>query len=151
MRDVLTYAKVKPTVLQVEIHPYNSQEKLLRFCKEKDIAVTGFSSLGVSSYVEIGMGTVQESCLKEPCVEEIAAAHKKSPAQVVLRWSVQRGIAIIPKSSKAERLVENMALFDFELSEDQMKSISGLNKGKRFNDPGHFCQLAFNTFFPIYE
>ena len=123
----------------------------MRFCKEKDIAVTGFSSLGVSSYVEIGMGTVQESCLKEPCVEEIAAAHKKSPAQVVLRWSVQRGIAIIPKSSKAERLVENMALFDFELSEDQMKSISGLNKGKRFNDPGHFCQLAFNTFFPIYE
>jgi D-xylose reductase len=58
LRDVLTYAKVKPTVLQVEIHPYNSQEKLLRFCKDKDIAVTGYSSLGVSSYVELGMGTV---------------------------------------------------------------------------------------------
>ena len=81
LRDVMTYAKVKPTVLQVEIHPYHSQEKLVRFCQEKDISVTGYSSLGASSYVEMGMGaTIQMSCLTEPCVEEIAAALKKTPA-----------------------------------------------------------------------
>jgi D-xylose reductase len=70
---------------------------------------------------------------------------------VVLRWAVQRGTAIIPKTSKVERLVENIDLFNFSLSVEEMDSIGGLNKNKRFNDPGHFCEIAFNTFFPIYE
>ena len=80
LRDVLSYAQVKPTVLQVELHPYNTQEKLLRFCQDKGIAVTGFSNLGASSYIELGMGTIEESCLKEPSVVEIAESLKKTPA-----------------------------------------------------------------------
>ena len=57
LRDILQYCKVKPTVLQVEMHPYNTQEKLLRFCREKGVAVTAFSNLGAGSYVELGMAT----------------------------------------------------------------------------------------------
>ena len=57
LRDVLSYAKVKPAVLQVELHPYNTQERLIRFCHDNDIAVTGFSNLGAGSYVELGMAT----------------------------------------------------------------------------------------------
>jgi len=150
LRDVLSYCKVKPTVLQVELHPYNTQEKLLRFCREKGIAVTGFSNLGAPSYLELNMATEKESVLNEPVVNEIASKYSKTPAQIVLRWAVQRGTAIIPKTTKTERLQENIGLFDFNLANDDMAKISGLNKNKRFNDPGVFCE-GMGIFFPIYE
>lgn len=151
LRDILSYAKIPPSVLQVELHPYNTQQKLLRFCREKGIAVTGFSNLGASSYVELGMSTQQDFCLDEPVVRRIADAHSRTPAQVVLRWAVQRGTAIVPKTTKPDRLRENIALFDFSLTPEEMKSIDDLNKDRRFNDPGVFCEAAFGTFFPIYE
>mmetsp|Transcript_12775 Transcript_12775/g.16539 ORF Transcript_12775/g.16539 Transcript_12775/m.16539 type:complete len:735 (+) Transcript_12775:69-2273(+) len=151
IRDILSYATIKPAVLQVEIHPYNTQQKLLRFCREHSIAVTAFSNLGASSYLELNMSTKAESVLEEELVCNIAKKHGKTPAQVVLRWGVQRGTAIVPKSSKPHRLVENISLFDFNLSNEEMKQIDGLNENKRFNDPGVFAEGAFNTFYPIYE
>jgi len=151
LRDILSYAQVKPAVLQVELHPYNTQQKLLRFCKEKGIAVTGFSNLGASSYAELGMASQNDFVTGEPVVQEIARAQSRTPAQVVLRWAVQRGTAIVPKTTKAERLRENISLFDFELTAEEMQKIDELNKDRRFNDPGYFCEQAFNTFFPIYE
>jgi len=151
LRDILSYAKIKPAVLQVELHPYNSQQKLVRFCREKGIAVTGFSNLGAISYVELGGATAHDSCLEEPAVRKIAAAHGRSAAQVVLRWAVQHGTAIVPKTTKTARLRENLALFDFELAPEEMEAIDALNKDRRFNDPGVFCEGGFNTFFPIYE
>jgi D-xylose reductase len=68
-----------------------------------------------------------------------------------LRWGVQRGTAVIPKTSRPERLVENISIFDFSLSPAQMAAVDELDQGRRFNDPGVFCERAFNTFFPIYE
>lgn len=97
------------------------------------------------------MAKPEDSCLENATIKSIGEAVKKTPAQVVLRWAVQRGTAVIPKTSNAGRLVENAALFDWTLSEEQMTSISGLNTNRRFNDPGHFTELAFGTFFPIYE
>ena len=67
-------------------------------------------------------------------VKEIAANHSKTPGQIILRWGVQRGTTVIPKTSKKERLVENMSLFDFALTEEEMRIISGLNKNKRYCD-----------------
>lgn len=138
LRDVLNYATIKPSVLQVEMHPYLVQDKLLRFCRLKGIAVTAFSNLGAGSYVPLGMAAVEESCLREPIVQEIASKHGRTPAQVVLRWGVQRGTAIIPKTTSRERLAENLAAIDFTLTETEMKSISALDKHRRFNDPGEF-------------
>jgi D-xylose reductase len=151
LRDLMSYADVAPAVLQVELHPFLTQEKLLRFCQEEGIGVTAFSPLGASSYVALGMAAAGESALEQPVVRDAAARHHKSPAQVLLRWGLQRGTAVIPKTSRAERLRENLAVFDFELTADEMSAIGELNRNRRFNDPGVFCEKAFNTYFPIYE
>lgn len=151
LRDLLNYASIPPAVLQVESHPYLTQEKLMRFCTEQDVAVTAFSPLGASSYVELDMAEQQDSVMQQTVIQDIAQRVGRSAAQVVLRWGVQRGNSIIPKTSKPQRLVENAALFDFRLSAEDMHAISALNRNQRFNDPGVFAEKAFNTFFPIYE
>lgn len=151
IRDLLASARVRPAVLQVELHPSLAQAKLLRFCRAEGIAVTAFSPLGAPSYVPLGMARPDEAVLDQPVVVEAARALGRTPAQVVLRWGVQRGTGVIPKTSRPERLRENIALFDFELTAEQMAAISALDRGRRFNDPGVFCEAAFNTFCPIYE
>jgi D-xylose reductase len=151
LRDLLSYARIPPAVLQVELHPYLTQEKLFRFCQESRIAVTAFSPLAAQSYFSFGMARQDESVLEQSVVRQAAARHNKTPAQIVLRWGVQRGTAVVPKTVNFERLRENLALFDFELSADEMQQISSLNRNRRFNDPGEFCEAAFGTFFPIYE
>jgi len=151
IRDLLSYAQIPPAVLQVELHPHLTQQKLLRYCRQAKIAVTGFSPFGASSYVPIGMAEASESLLGDAIIQAIADEIGRSPAQVLLRWGVQRGTAVIPKTSKVERLAENLSLFDFELSDVQMTTIDDLNRNRRYNDPGDFCEAAFNTFFPIYE
>ena len=151
IRDLLSTASVRPAVLQVESHPYLTQEKLLRYCEQEQIAYTAFSPLGAGSYVPLGMATDADSVLTEPTVQAIAKARGKTAAQVVLRWGVQRGTAVIPKTSRVERLKENISIFDFELTEDEMQSISKLDRNQRFNDPGVFCEKAFGCYYPIYE
>lgn len=151
MHDLLSYARIKPAMLQIESHPYLTQEALLRLCDINQIAVTAFSPLGALSYLELDMAEQQESVLEQSVVVDAAKRLGKTPAQVVLRWGVQRGTAVIPKTTKEHRMIENAALFDFELSETEMSSISGLNRNRRFNDPGVFCEAAFNTFHPIYD
>lgn len=151
LRDIASYAKILPAVLQIESHPFLTQDKLIRYCKEQGIAITAFSPLGALSYFALGMAEDNESVIATEVVKNIAKAHDRTPAQVVLRWGVQRGTSIVPKTSRPERMVENISLFDFELSDDEMSAIGKLDRHRRFNDPGHFCEAAFNTFFPIYE
>ena len=154
VRDVLSYAVIPPAVLQVELHAYNQQNKLLRFCREAGIAVFGFSPLGAGSYVEIGMAEARDSVLQNETVIEIADRLKKTPAQIVLRWSIQRGTGVVVKTSKISRMSENLAgvgEVGWELSPRDVARIRGLDQGRRFNDPGEFAEAAFNTFFPIYE
>lgn len=151
LQDLMNSSEESPSVLQVERHPYLEQQKLLRFCQKNDIAVTGFSPLGAGSYLELGMAKAEDSVLEEDSVMEIAKTHQKSPAQVVLRWGIQQGTAVIPKTSKVHRLKENLDVYDFSLTDTEMDTISSLERHQRFNDPGDFCEVAFNTFCPIYE
>lgn len=151
LRDLMASARITPSVLQVELHPYLTQEKLVRFCQESSIAVTGFSPLGAQSYFSLNMARDEESVLRTDVVRQIAEAHARTPAQTVLRWAVQRGTAVVPKTTNPERMRENLAVDDFSLTPGEMSAISNLNRNRRFNDPGDFCESAFHTFFPIYD
>ena len=123
----------------------------MRLCQDYGIQVTAFSPLGALSYLELDMAGENESVLEQEVVKKAASRTGKTPAQVVLRWGVQRGNAVIPKTTKTSRLIENLSIFDFELNDQEMQEISGLNSNRRFNDPGHFCEAAFNKFYPIYD
>lgn len=151
IRDILSYAKVKPSVLQVELHPLNAQPRLVKYCLTNGIAVTGYSSLGAPAYVGLGYAKKEEAAYDNPVVKDIAAAVGKSPAQVLFKWSLQRKIAVIPKSNHEERIKENLDLFSFSLSKDQMDAINGLNQNRRFNDPGHYGEASMGYFYPIYD
>ncbi|KAF5368565.1 hypothetical protein D9758_002241 [Tetrapyrgos nigripes] len=133
--DIMRYARIAPQVLQVEIHPYLTQEPLLNFCKTLGMAVTAYSSLGPQSYVELGMDRGVVNLLKHDLIAKVAQDKGKSPAQVLLRWATQQGLAVIPKSNNQHRLLENLECSAFDLSEQEMKQLSGLNIGLRMNDP----------------
>ncbi|KAJ2904492.1 D-xylose reductase [Coemansia aciculifera] len=143
--DVLSYARIKPAVLQIEVHPYLVREQLVSLAQAEGIAVTVYSSFGDTSYHEINMapkGPEFTPLLTHQVVASVAARHGKSPAQVLLRWAIDRGCAVIPKSSNSARLRENLDLFDFELSPDDVKLISGLDRNMRFNDPANYANRA---------
>jgi len=151
IHDLMTYATIKPSHLQIEAHPYLSQEKLLSLANIYGIDVTAFSPLGAQSYFELNMAEAGESLLGAAPVMVAAQAHGKTPAQVLLRWGVQRGTSVIPKTTKPERMRENLAVDDFELSSVEMMAINSLNQNRRFNDPGVFTEAAFGAFHPIYD
>eukprot|EP00992_Anisonema_acinus_P010457 TRINITY_DN6599_c0_g1_i1.p1 TRINITY_DN6599_c0_g1~~TRINITY_DN6599_c0_g1_i1.p1 ORF type:complete len:342 (+),score=90.76 TRINITY_DN6599_c0_g1_i1:55-1026(+) len=151
LTDLQKYAKIKPAVNQIEIHPFLTQERMLRWCKMTNVVVTAYSSFGGASYVELGMATSSDSALENPVIKEIAAKHSKTPAQVILRWCAQLGITVVVKSSNEDRLKQNLAVDTFQLSDDDMKAIGSLNVNRRFNDPGVFCEAAFGQFYPIYN
>ena len=96
------------------------------------------------------MAKIEESAFENQVVKAICGKHGKTPAQVLLRWAVQRGIQVIPKSTKNERLTENFAIDDFILTEEDMEGISGLNQNKRFLDPANLYMNIFNKHIPIF-
>ncbi len=151
IRDLQSHARIQPSVLQVEMHPYLTQQRLLRFCQEEGILVTAFSPFGASSYVPLNMAGANESVLDDPEIDSIAEAKGKTPGQIVLRWAVQRGTVTIPKTSTVAHLKDNIEIFDFDLSDAEMTRIDRLDRNRRFNDPAEFGEAAFNTFYPIFD
>ncbi|UAB79857.1 aldo/keto reductase [Erythrobacter sp. SCSIO 43205] len=151
IHDLMSYAAIKPSHVQIESHPYLTQEKLIRCARGYGIDVTAFSPLGAQSYFELNMAEASESLLGAAPVMVAAEAHNKTPAQVLLKWGVQRGTSIIPKTTKPERMRENLDIDDFKLSAVEMAAISALNQDRRFNDPGVFAEGAFGRFHPIYD
>ncbi len=151
LHDLMNYCEIKPEVLQIEAHPYLAQEKLIRLAKNYDMEVTAFSPLGSVSYEEIGGAEKSESLLRNETIKRVSDSLQATPAQVVLSWALSRGTSVVVKSIKDERMAENLGSAALKLDQQAIDAISRLNMNKRYNDPGVFCEDAFNTFFPIYE
>ncbi|CAL7933023.1 unnamed protein product [Xylocopa violacea] len=128
IENVLKHAKLKISMLQVELHVYFQQQKLVKFCKEKNIPITAYSSLGTRSTVK-SWNKADEipDMLKNEVVLKLAEKHKKTPAQILLRFIMQQGIVVIPKSTNRERIKENIQLFDFELEPEDMEKLKALD------------------------
>jgi diketogulonate reductase-like aldo/keto reductase len=135
--DLLRYATIRPATLQIEHHPYLVQPTLLQLAKSEGIAVTAYSSFGPQSFIELEWQKAKDTpvLFEHPVVTAIAERHKKTPAQVLLRWATQRGLAVIPKSNNAKRLSQNLEVTGFDLDEKELESISGLDRHLRFNNP----------------
>lgn len=117
-----------PMINQIELHPYNTMKSIVAYCKEHEIQVEAYSPFG--------RGNIVGEILNNPNLQEIAVSHGKTVGQVVLRWIVQQGIITIPRSTNEERMKQNLDVFDFTLSEDEMKYIDSLNQNKGFGS--HF-------------
>jgi diketogulonate reductase-like aldo/keto reductase len=128
LEKLLDRATVVPAVNQIEVHPYFAQREVQAFGAERGILTQAWSPIGGITFYREGEHT---STLEDPVIVEIARAHGKSPAQILLRWGLQHGRSVIPKSTKPERIAENIDVFDFELSADEMTAIDGLDTGRR--------------------
>ena len=117
--EILKVAEHVPVLNQIELHPWLTQEKVLEYDTSHKIVTQAWSPLA------------RGKILEEPMLETLAKKHGKSVAQVVLRWHIQRGVAVIPKSNSKERIIENMNVFDFELSQEEISAITALNTNFR--------------------
>jgi diketogulonate reductase-like aldo/keto reductase len=128
LTELLDRAQVVPAVNQIEVHPYFVQPEVQAFGAEHGILTQAWSPIGGITFYRDGQHT---STLQDPVIGGVAQAHGKTPAQVMLRWGIQHGRSVIPKSTKPERIAENIDVFDFGLSADEMAAIDGLDTGRR--------------------
>jgi diketogulonate reductase-like aldo/keto reductase len=125
LEELRKTSQIVPAVNQIELHPMLQQQEVRTYCSERGIAVESYSPLMRGG-----------EALENPIITNIAQRHGKTAAQVVLRWHLQNGLIVIPKSVKRERIEENIAVFGFQLSADDMKAIEGLNRDERIGaDP----------------
>ncbi len=119
----LPKVRIKPALVQNEIHPYYQDSRVIRHIQSLELAVQSWYPLGGRGYTE--------ALLENKTLCQIAAVHGKSPAQVILRWDLQRGVIVIPGSSNEKHICENISIFDFKLTNEEMERIAVLNKDEK--------------------
>lgn len=120
MVDFVAFNRIKPMVNQMETHIFNQQKTLKEWADKYGVQLEAWGPFGEG----------RDNIFENPVVAEIGAKHGKTPAQVMLRWNIQRGVIVIPKSTHIERMEENFDVFDFSLSDEEMNKISALDKNK---------------------
>ena len=128
--ELLAATEVVPAVNQIELHPYFSQPDVRKADAEHGILTQAWSPIGGITFYP-GWGEERRNVLTDPAIGAIAAAHGRTPAQVLLRWQLQHGRSAIPKSTNPARIAENFAVFDFDLTGDEMAGIDALDTGVR--------------------
>ncbi|HET6924710.1 MAG TPA: aldo/keto reductase [Candidatus Saccharimonadales bacterium] len=123
--DLITNTRLTPAVNQIELHPYLQQHETRDFCAQHEIQIESWSPIGRGG-----------DLLQDPVLKPIAETHGKSTAQVIIRWHLQHGFVVIPKSVHQERIIENFDVFDFELSAEEMQVMNDMHSGTRLGpDP----------------
>lgn len=129
LEDIITHAETAPMVNQVEMHPLLYQRELADYCRDRNIKIESWAPLSRGNLFD------------HPLVKRLEAAYERSPAQILLRWGLQHGFIVIPKSAVPERIALNARVFDFTLSDVDMAAVDGLNEGRRLGpDPHAFDQ-----------
>ncbi|KAF6034596.1 hypothetical protein EB796_007097 [Bugula neritina] len=146
LQEIVDAARIKPANHQIEHHPYLKQDKLLAYCKERDITVTAHGSIGSRDRPWVTDNKEEHpNILEDPKVLAVAEKHGKTPAQVALRWGIQRGVAVIPKSVTESRIISNIQVFDFELTAEDMSELNSF-PDKRYRG----VELAWIGDHPLY-
>ncbi len=140
--DLLASAEIPPAVNQVEMHPYLQQSRLMDFCRSRGIVMTAYSPLGSPGNVR-ARGTGEPILIDDPVLRSIATHHHKTPVQILIRWAIERGTTVIPKSVTPERIRSNAEVFDFTLSADDMAKIAALEKKHRYVDPAQWWKIPY--------
>jgi len=138
IHDLLTYAKVRPAVNQVEMHPYLPQSDLVDYCQREGIVVTAYSPLGTPDFKR----PEEPVLLNDPTITAIAKRHNKTAAQVLIRWSVERNVVVIPKSVTPARIIENLAGAHFQLTAEDMAEIKAIKTHYRYLRPFDWYGIA---------
>lgn len=122
--DIMQFAEIKPAVMQIECHPYAQRKEWQQKTKENNIQLECWFPLG---------GEMSKGALfKDPTIQKIAKVHDKTPAQIIIRWHLQEGFSVIPGATRHDYIKENISVFDFSLSDEEMAQMRSLNKEKRF-------------------
>ena len=121
LQEIIDLKSLVPAVNQIELHPYMSQQPLVDFCKQHNINIESWSPLCAN----------KNNLLQEQSLKKIGEKYSKTAAQVVLRWNIERGLIVIPKSSNPKRQAENLDVFDFELATEDIQVIDSMNKDLR--------------------
>jgi diketogulonate reductase-like aldo/keto reductase len=145
--DLMRTAKVTPAVNQIEVHPFFSQRELVGELQRRGIVPQAWSPIGgINRYTA---GQTGDDPFSNKTIRAIAEKHSKTPAQVILRWHIEHGVAPIPKSVRAERIAENIDVFDFKLTPEEVAAIDALDKGVRSGpDPETFSLKVWDFRIP---
>ena len=161
LKSVLEVARIKPVTNQVESTPYLPQKKLIAFAKEHGVTITAYSPFGggprdatfgiKKDDVPLEFSEVHKNLFKDETLNALASKHNKTVSQILLRFHVERGVIVIPKTVTKSRLEENADIFDFSLSPEDLASIATLENGKRFADLNIIAPMADSKYYPFGE
>ena len=130
--NLLSFCKIKPLVNEIEFHPYLYQKKLVEFCKNEDIFLFGYNPLVKGCYCNDTCPEKNRNLLGEDIIVELSKKYKKTEGQIVLNWSVSRGVIPIPMTSNIHRMKENLGSTDFIMDRKDLEKIDSLNRNQRF-------------------
>ena len=136
IEDIKKVWTIVPTVNQIEMHPWLTQKPLIKFCNSLNIVPESWSPLGGTAWQD---GKSRESLLENPVIKSIGDKYGKSTAQIILRWNIELGVVVIPKSVTPSRIRDNINIFDFSLTPDEVAAIDAINQNQRVGaDPDNF-------------